>query len=254
MDLGIVTYNIAKDWDLDTLLDRCEALGYTGVELRTGHAHGVEAGLSAQARAEVRAKFDARPVALVGLGTTFEFHSPDPEERARHVQGTKDYVRLARDLGASGVKVRPNAFPADVPRETTIKRIGACLREAGAFGADHGVQIRLEVHGPETCHPPHIRAMLDAADHPNVVACWNSNRNEPDENGSIRAHFDLLRGRIGLVHINELWREDYPWAELFALLRESGYDGYCLAEIPGSADPEGVLRCYRVLFRALGGM
>ena len=33
--LGIVTYNIAKNWDLPTILDRLEKLGYEGVELRT---------------------------------------------------------------------------------------------------------------------------------------------------------------------------------------------------------------------------
>ena len=36
--LGIVTYNIAKDWDLPTILSRLEKLGYEGVELRTTHA------------------------------------------------------------------------------------------------------------------------------------------------------------------------------------------------------------------------
>ena len=29
--LGIVTYNIAKDWDLPTILARLEKLGYAGV-------------------------------------------------------------------------------------------------------------------------------------------------------------------------------------------------------------------------------
>jgi hypothetical protein len=39
--LGIVTYNIAKDWDLSTILTKLDALGYEGVELRTTHAHKV---------------------------------------------------------------------------------------------------------------------------------------------------------------------------------------------------------------------
>ncbi len=43
--LGIVTYNIAKDWDLNTILARLEKLGYEGVELRTSHAHKVEVNL-----------------------------------------------------------------------------------------------------------------------------------------------------------------------------------------------------------------
>ena len=42
MKLGIVTYNIGKDWDLDTLIANCEGTGFDGVELRTTHAHGVE--------------------------------------------------------------------------------------------------------------------------------------------------------------------------------------------------------------------
>ena len=45
MQLGIVTYNIAKDWDLPTILSRLEKLGYAGVELRTTHAHKVEVDL-----------------------------------------------------------------------------------------------------------------------------------------------------------------------------------------------------------------
>ena len=42
LQLGTITYNIAKDWDLPTLLKRLEALHFEGVELRTSHAHKVE--------------------------------------------------------------------------------------------------------------------------------------------------------------------------------------------------------------------
>ena len=50
MQLGIVTYSIGKDWDLDTLIANCEETGFDGVELRTTHAHGVEVELSAAER------------------------------------------------------------------------------------------------------------------------------------------------------------------------------------------------------------
>ena len=46
MQLGIVTYNIAKDWDLPTIFEKLEKLGYDGVELRTTHAHKVEVDLT----------------------------------------------------------------------------------------------------------------------------------------------------------------------------------------------------------------
>ena len=40
--LGLVTYNVAKDWDLDTILRLVPEAGFEGVEFRTTHAHGVE--------------------------------------------------------------------------------------------------------------------------------------------------------------------------------------------------------------------
>ena len=248
MKLGLVTYNIAADWDLETLIDTCAKLGYEGVELRTTHAHGVETSLSPKERARVRRRFEDSPVALVGLGSTFEYHSPDPDELKRNIEGTKECVLLARDVGADGVKVRPNAFPEGVPQEKTIEQIGDALREVGEHAAEHGVRIRLEVHGRGTAHPPSISKMLDRADRANVFACWNSNDLDMDETGSIDASFDLLRGRIDLVHITELW-SGYPWARLFGLLQQSGYEGYCLAEIQATSDAERLLRYYRRLFQ-----
>ena len=38
MKLGLVTYNLAKDWDLGTIIANCEETGFSGVELRTTHA------------------------------------------------------------------------------------------------------------------------------------------------------------------------------------------------------------------------
>src|SRR5689334_2847142 len=47
--LGIVTYNIAANWDIPTILRVCRAVGLAAVELRTTHRHGVEPTISAQA-------------------------------------------------------------------------------------------------------------------------------------------------------------------------------------------------------------
>ncbi|HUU13448.1 MAG TPA: sugar phosphate isomerase/epimerase, partial [Terriglobia bacterium] len=38
--LGTVTYNLAKDWDIDTIIKNCQATGFEAVELRTTHKHG----------------------------------------------------------------------------------------------------------------------------------------------------------------------------------------------------------------------
>lgn len=251
MKLGIVTYNIAKDWDVDTIIEKCEETGMEGVELRTTHAHGVEVSLSPNEREEVKKKFAGSKVELAGLGSAFEYHAVDEDVVRQNIDGTKDYVVLAKDVGAPGIKVRPNGLQekAGVPVEKTLEQIGLALKECGEFAADYGVQIRLEVHGGGTSHPPHIRTILDIADHDNVTACWNSNQGEV-ENGSIKQYFDLLSGRIGLVHMRDLVA-GYPWAEFLGLLKGSGYEGFCLAEIAGSPEPERIMKYYRAVWDAL---
>src|SRR5262249_49939675 len=113
MRLGLVTYNLARDWDIPTIIARCRATGFAGVELRTTHAHGVESSLTETERQRVRGQFAESEVRLCSLGTAFEFHAVDPAEVARNVAGTKEYVRLARDVGAVGVKVRPNGLQVE---------------------------------------------------------------------------------------------------------------------------------------------
>ena len=247
--LGTVTYNIAKDWDLDTIFRRLEALRYEGVELRTGHAHGVEVGLSPARRAEVRKRFADSPVQLAGLGSAFEYHAADPAEVRRNIEGTKAYVRLAHDVGAPGVKVRPNGIPKGETPESAIDRMGRGLREVADDADDFGVQIRVEVHGGSTQEFPTFARIIAAADHPNVYVCWNSNPTDVVD-GSIRANFASVAPKIREVHLRDLIDEAYPWVELFALLATINFDGFTLAEIPESPDPDRVLRYFRALWLA----
>lgn len=246
--LGMVTYNMGKDMDLDQLFAFCAATGLEGVELRTTHKHGVEVELDATARANVRARFADSPVALAGLGSAFDFHAKEARIVRRNIDGAKEYAQLAADVGAPGIKLRPNALFDDEPADQTLERIGTAWREVAAFAGDLGVETRMEVHGRGTSDPRNIRKMIDIADHPNALVCWNSNRGEEDEHGSIRANFDLLADRVTLVHITDIGEYKYPWQELFDLLAARGYTGFCLAEIAHNPEPERFMRYYRTLF------
>ncbi len=253
MRLGLVTYNLAKDWDVPTIIKNCSASGFTGVELRTTHRHGVEVALGKAERQEIKKTFQNSPVELVSLGSAFDYHTPDPAKLRRDIDATKEYIVLAQDVGAGGVKVRPNALPREVPKEKTLEQIGRALRELGAFGQDHGVQIRLEVHGSETSLLPNIKSILDTASHPSVGACWNSNDSDLAGAG-FDANFDMVKDRIFQVHMRDLFIENYPWRRLLNRLDESGFQGYCLAEIPESSDPIRVMKYYRALWLAYQGL
>lgn len=253
MHLGIVTYNVARDWDFDTLLKNCKEAGIEGVEFRTTHAHGVEPTVDAARRAEIKSRCGDAGLLQISLGSICEFQAPESEKVRQNIETCKQFVLLAKDIGARGVKVRPNGFPKDANEEKTLEQVGKSLAECGAFGAEHGVEIWMEVHGGGTQLPKNSRKIMDYCGHKNVGVTWNSNSTDVDGSGSVKASFELLRPFIRCCHITELWN-NYPYRELFGLLNETGYDRFTLCEIGSSVKPEdGVtfLKCYQGLWKEL---
>lgn len=253
MRLGTVTFNLGRSWDVPTLIENCSAAGFEGVELRTTHAHGVEVSLNRQERAEVRKRFADSPVELASLGSAFEYHMPDAARLRKEIEDTKEYLVLAHDVGATGIKVRPNALPAGVPPERTLEQIGRSLGELARFAEDYGQQLRLEVHGAGTSLLPNIRRIIDVADHPLAGVCWNSNPNDLAGDG-FDANFDLVKHKLFTVHLRDLYLENYPFRRLFVRLKEIDYDGYCFAEVPESTDPVRVMKYFRALWLAYQGL
>lgn len=247
--LGAVTYNVIKDWDLDTILEKLPPLGFEAVELRTQHKHGVEPSLSKPERTKVAERFAKAKLRLLSFGSTCEFHSPDPAVRKKNVDDCKQFIDLAHDTGAWAVKVRPNGISKELGPDKTIETIGAGLREVGDYAGRMGVEIWMEVHGRETQNPPIAAAILKAAKHEAVGACWNSNPTDLVD-GSVKKYFELLRPFIRNVHINEL-AGPYPYRELFTLLRASHYNRYTLCEAQESKEPERFLRWYHALWTEL---
>lgn len=230
MKLGLVTYLWGKDWDLPTLIANCEETGLLGVELRTHHAHSVETTLSADERAEVKKRFDDSPVTCIGYGSNFEFHSPDPAAVRKNIEEAKSYIKLCKDIGATGIKVKPNGLPADVPKEKTIAQIAASLNELGEFASNLGQQVRVEVHGKLTQKIPNMRAIFNQVVEENVKICWNSN-NEDLLPPGLEANFDSLKKWFGdTVHVRELNRGDYPYQKLISLFKQMNYKGWILLE------------------------
>lgn len=230
MRIGLVTYQWGRDWDLPTLLANCEKAKILGVELRTGHKHGVEPSLSKEQRLEIKKRFAESPVELVGYGANDEYHSPDPAVLKKNMDHTKALLHLMHDIGGTGVKVKPNAFPKGVTHEKTIEQIGQSLLTLGKYARDLGQRIRLEVHGQETQELPNIKAIMDIADHPNVKVCWNSN-DEDLNGGGLEYNFNLVKDRLGdTTHVRELNVGSYPYQDLMNLFVKANYKGWILLE------------------------
>lgn len=235
--VGLVTYQWGKDWDLPTLIKNCESAGLLGVELRTTHAHAVEIPLSKEQRSEVKKRFSDSQVTCLGPGSNERFDNPDPAVLKKAIETTKAFLDLSRDIGGSGVKVKPDSFHKGVDQDETLEQIGKSFRTVAQYGADIGQEVRMEVHG-KCAAPAIMHKIVQIADHPNAKLCWNCNPQDLEGDG-FDHNLNLLRSYFGATcHIHELdgSYKPYPYEKLFNNFTSTNYNGWCLFET--STKPE----------------
>jgi len=260
LKLGLMTYQIGQSWDIPTIIKNCKETRFAHVQLRTTHKHGVELTLTAPQRADVKQRFIDAGLAI-SLASAYQYHDTDPAVLRKNIEGTKQFLQLAKDVGALGVRVFPNGVPDEgrPDREKILEQIGKSVSECASTGNDLGVQLRMEEHGNGTSNIPTVRKILDYANNPHVWIIWNCSPSDHTGQGlpkgsegmSFEAQFNLVKGRIGNVHLRELHTE-YPWRQLFSLLNTSGFKGYCDVEVsPESTEPVRFMHNFRALFLAL---
>ena len=248
LKLGLMTYTLGKDWDIETIIKNCTETGWVHAELRTTHGHGVEVSLNQTQRAEVKKRFEDSPMEAISLASGFQYWYPDPAELKKNIEGTKEYLQLAADVGAIGIRVFPNASAEDVSSEKMLKQTGKALAEVGEFGHNLGVDVRVCVHGKGTGNIPAMKKILDYSNSDHVYINWNCMASDTEGEG-LEENFNMIKDRIRGVHLHEL-HSDYPYRNFLKLLRESGYKGYCNAEISQSCEPIRLMHYYRTLFFA----
>lgn len=254
--LGLVTYNVAAGWSLADVLSICKEVGIAAVECRTTHKHGVEPKLTSTERSDVKKQFADAGVVFWGCGSTCELHAADPAVVTKNIEECKQFIGLVKELGGKGVKVRPNGVAKGMTPEQACEQIGKALQQCGKAAADQGIEICVEVHGPVTALPVHMKKIMDVCQHPSVGVTWNSNGTDLVD-GSIAAGFDMLAKHIRSCHINDLTNDAkkvYPYRDLFKRLKGIGYDRYTMCEVGKSYSPQegrAFLKGYKELWTEL---
>jgi hypothetical protein len=228
---GFTTYQWGKDWDIPTLIANCQKAEAFGVELRTSqsYAHGVELDLGPEQRKDVKKRFGDSPVELVGLATGEQFDSPDPEEVKTAIENAKAFIKLDHDIGGSGIRVFPNSFHNEVPREKTIEQIGRALNVVGAFAADYGQEVRLEAHGTAG-ELPSIEAIMEHVTEPSVRIKLNCDNRDARGEG-FEHNFNLVKDLLGCtIHSHDFKDDGYPYQLMMDLLVKNKWSGWILVE------------------------
>ena len=244
---------MARQWDLSHIIRVAKDCGFSGVELlvERGHAHGVDLEASPAQRREARDRIEDAYLEVACLGTCSRFDYPEQDQRQAVIERTKRYVELAADLGCRRVRVFGNDIPVGVQPDECVRYVGESLRSLGEFSEPFGVDVLLEMHGRFNYYGL-ARDTVQVAGHPRVGLIYNCDPRDPIA-GSVWPVYSQVRRWIRHVHMHE-FGGPFPYAELLALLKQDGYEGYCGSEVETEIPtPEQFLAMYAALFRAWAG-
>lgn len=164
-------------WPWRKVLDEAARLGYAGIELR-----GLEGEMDLTRRPEFGARHIAATVGdlkaldlvITDLGASARLHEPDPTVLAAQLDEVRRFVDLAHRLGTPWVRVFPDKFVKDEPREVTVARVASNLQALGNFARGSGVGVLLESHGDFTDSPTLAAVMRAAEGAGNVGLVWDT--------------------------------------------------------------------------------
>lgn len=228
---GLATYTWGKGWDIPTLIANCMKADVFGIELRTSsnYAHGVEVALGAAARAEAKRRFEESPVRIVSIACSERMDWPDPGKLRAAIEAAKAHLLLSRDVGCDVLRIFPNQFHREVPREQTIEQIARAVNELGAFASGLGQEVSLEAHGPAG-ELPTMRAVMDRVTEKSVRIRPNCDARDAKGEGFV-SNFNLIKDFLSkVIHIHDLRAQDYPYQMMVDRLVGFGWEGWALLE------------------------
>jgi sugar phosphate isomerase/epimerase len=252
MKLSLDTYSIGTDLSLRDLVQLLPANGFDGVEFRcdSGQQHGVELDTSPEERRRIRTLLNGAGIEVACLSTGERFESPDPAVRQAAIEVTKQFVDLAADLGCGRIRVFGNDFPPRVPKPQVVQYVGESLRACGQYAEGRGVDVLLEMHG-QFYYWEYALGAVQVADHPNVAINYNCDLRDLVD-GSVSYTFGQVKDHVRHVHLHDLENRAFPYKELFGLLKEMSYDGFCsLEEGYREGGEKKVIALYAALYREM---
>jgi sugar phosphate isomerase/epimerase len=229
------------DWSFDEIVNFAVANNYNGIELR-----GIKRELDLTKCNEFNSKENIastkkilkdKNLNVACLGSSAAMHVKEPAERQKNLDGAKQFIDLANELGCPHVRVFPNSLPKDQERNETIDLITQGLITLGDYAKATNVVVLMETHGDLT-NTDDLTKIMSAASGAHVglvwdvANMWNVTKQPPKE------VYALLKNYIHHTHIKDntgsgeklnyclLGKGIVPIFEAIDLLYKGGYKGY----------------------------
>ncbi|MBA4168045.1 MAG: sugar phosphate isomerase/epimerase [Chitinophagaceae bacterium] len=241
------------DWDLPQVIEFASAHQYKAVEIR-GLMRELDLSKSKHFNspasiAETKKMFSDKNIAIAGLGASCELHYKDPSVRQKNLDEAKRFIVIAEKLGAPMVRVFPNRFLKDIPRDESITLISERLRELGNHAVGSGVRVLMETHG-DLLLSDDLLTIMQSSGNENTGLVWDvanmwSKYKEPPltvynklKNYIYHSHIKDVKMNNNDEKIVLLGRGDVPVFEAMDIMNKNGFRGYFSFEWEKLWNPE----------------
>lgn len=257
------------DWPLDKILDVAVANKYNGIEIR-GIQREMNLSKSPHFNSDdniktTRKMFADKGLKIVGLGSSAAMHHSDDIERTKAMDEAKQFIEIAHKADCPYVRVFPNNFPKDTPKEKAMDTMVANLNEAAKFAKGTNVSLLMETHGDLIWSDDIVKVMSQVdSDHVGLVwdvsNMWTVTKEGPEMVfGKIRkwvrhTHIKDLKLQDGKEVYTLFGEGDVPALKAIDLLEKDHYKGYYSFEWekmwhPEIAEPEVAIPQYAEVMR-----
>lgn len=244
MNMFLWTTHVAREHE--KLLKDIKSAGYDGVEIPVFDG-------DAEHYADL-----SNMLADIGLDCTAVTAMGDPgmnligneDARRKGIDHMRSVLDRTQALGASLICGPLHStlghFSGEGPSAEEIEHAITVQREIGDLAAERGITIALEALNRFECYLVNtmdgLAALIHQIGHPNIRGMYDTfhaNIEEADPIGALTRNIDV----VAHIHISENdrgvpGRGNIPWAETYAAIRESGYDGWLTIEAFGRGLPD----------------
>jgi L-ribulose-5-phosphate 3-epimerase len=249
MKLGVNLWTV-YGWEPPEIVSRdvlqaLARMGSQGVELVVDEAHHTPEALLAQGELAAQIKdagLDVPAVASV-LFWRYNLASQDGELRQRGLETVEAGCRVARAFGARVFLVVAGIQEPGTEYARSYETAVTSLRQAARYARDTGIVLGLEnVPANFLCSPGEYARFIQDVGDPMVQAYLDFGNGTMIGSGYPENWITAVRGHIAMVHAKDYdegfkgfvccGQGDLNWQNVFAALKEVGYDDYLIVETP----------------------
>lgn len=266
------THKYKKTYPIWEVANFIAGKGFDGVELVQDWPMGAYPAASDTDRIEALRKFwNSFGVQIFSLQLPVPgSFDASQEKRQTWLKMFEDRAALARQLGCECLGMWPVGTLGDQTIEQAISNLGSTYKAAAGIAEKNGLLAAFEIEPPFVFNTEaHIKAILAAADHPNLKTIYDPSHFDLMNGSTGKPHEMLLRigvSNIGYVHFTDCdgtkrdggtskhlgagdGHIDVP-ASLRAL-REGGFKGWMMVDTWEIPDPYDACRKAMKAFRAV---